>query len=142
VRPGWVDGGRHALRSKGLEAPPRAPGTPRPRRCAAVDGKNVSTGPQPAHRHAQRVVPPQGPVRSRHRGLRGVWLGPGPRLGLAQRPVEARSHALGTRSPLMEQWEARDGSLALVEGCSVAAGMTSRENAAALDRRGLAYLLG
>jgi hypothetical protein len=42
----------------------------------------------------------------------------------------------------MEQWEARDGSLALVEGCSVAAGMTSRENAAALDRRGLAYLLG
>jgi Transposase DDE domain len=142
VRPVLVDWVRHALRSKVLDDPPRAPGTPRPLRFAAVDGKKVYTGQEPSNRHSQRVVPPHGPVRYLNRVLRVLWLGPGPRLVLDQRPVEARSNDMGTLLPLIEQLEASYGSLAFVEGFSVDAGMTSRENAAALDRRGLAYLMG
>ena len=49
---------------------------------------------------------------------------------------------MGTLIPLLEQLEASYGSLAFVEGLRVDAGMTSRGNAAAIDRRGLASLMG
>jgi hypothetical protein len=100
----WV---RTALRSKGVDDPPRAPGTPRPLRCAAVDGKQVSTGLVPSTIYSQRVVPRSGSVRYVKRGFRVLGLGPGPRLVLAQRPIAASSNDMGTLLPLLEQLEAR-----------------------------------
>jgi hypothetical protein len=88
------------------------------------------------------VVPSPGPVRSRNRVLRVLGLGPGPRVVLDQRPIAASSNAMGTLSPLLEPREARYGALSFWEGRSVEAGMPSRDNAAALDQRGVASVLG
>jgi hypothetical protein len=142
VRPVLVHWVRTALRSKVVDDPPRAPGTPRPLRFAAVDGKNVYTGLVPSNIYSQRVVPRSGSVRYLNRVLRVLWLGPGPRLVLDQRPIEASSNDMGTLLPLLEQLEASYGSLSFLEGLSVDAGMTSRDNAEAIDQRGLAYVMG
>lgn len=70
VRPVLVHWVCQALRSKVLDDPPRAPGTPRPLRFAAVDGKNVYTGQVPSNGYSQCVVPRYGPVRYLNRVLR------------------------------------------------------------------------
>lgn len=142
LRPVLVHWVRQALRGKVFDDPPRPPGTPRPFRFAAVDGKNVYTGQAAANIHAQRVVPRYGPVRYLHRVLRVLWLGPGPRVVLDQRPIEATSNDMATLLPLLEQLEASYGALSFLAGLSVDAGMTSRDNAAAIDKRGLAYVMG
>lgn len=135
----WV---RQALRNKVLDDPPRRPGDPRPLRFAVIDGKNVYTGKEASNEYSQRIRPRVGPVRYLNRVLRVLWIGPGPRLVLDQRPIAADSNDMGTLIPLLKQMEESYGELSFLEGVSVDAGMTSRENADAINARGLAYVMG
>jgi hypothetical protein len=142
----WV---RRALRSKVLADPPRRPGDPRPLRFAAIDGKNVYTGKEASNEYSQPIHPRQGFVRYLNRVLRvpgsspgqALWIGPGPRLVLDQRPITADSNDMGTLIPLLEQMEESYGDMSFLEGITVDAGMTSKDNAAAIDAQGLAYVM-
>lgn len=141
IRQVLVDWVRQALRNKVLDDPPRRPGDPRPLRFAAIDGKNVYTGKEASNKYSQRTRPGGVLVRYLNRVLRVLWIGPGPRLVLDQRPIAADSNDMGTLIPLLEQMEESYGDMSFLEGISVDAGMTSKKNADAIDARSLAYVM-